>query len=310
MKLVTTPIRAMIAVGTGLTAVSAIALLGPPAAPGLLDAPDLRLTATVTTPAEGTYWHTKTLWKTTHPRQLGSGSNRYWVEEQRLQELWTSRDGKAWFGFRTLGTRPKSAADEKAWRRDSSPTKWSRTADGRTVSLSTKPDKGRVGAVKGPGTFFLDGQQLTFEEVQRLPADPSGLKTWLAKAARVSRVPEDRVEGNVREALPTLLRDLPAPKEVRTAAYQALLTMPGVRSLGTAKDSLGRTGVKVSIDQEQTRDEDSVRTEMIVDTDEMVQLAQNQTTKLNGKLFVNKTYAETLFQVGWTDAAPSVPALP
>ncbi|MEU4229785.1 CU044_5270 family protein [Nonomuraea sp. NPDC026600] len=310
MKLVTTPIRPMLAIGIGLAAVSAIALLGLPSAPGLLDAPNLRLAAAVTTPAEGAYWHTRTLWKTTHPRQLGSGSNRYWVEEQRLRELWTSPEGKAWFGFRTLATRPKSAADEKAWRRDGSPTKWNRTADGRTVSLSAKADKGRVTAVKGTGTFFLDGQQLTFEEVQKLPADPNGLKAWLAKAARVLRIPEDRVDGNVRGALPTLLRDLPAPKEVRAAAYQALLTMPGVRSLGKVKDSLGRTGVRLSIDQEQARKEDMVRTELIVDTDEMVLLAQNQTTKLNGKPFPNKTYTETVFQVGWTDAEPAVPALP
>ncbi|MBT2231310.1 hypothetical protein [Nonomuraea sp. NEAU-A123] len=302
MKLVTTPTRPMLAVRIGLAAVSAIALLGLPTAPGLLDPPDLRLTAAVTTPAEGAYWHTRTLSKNTYPWQLGSGSNRYWVETQVIRELWISTAGKYWFGERTLGTHPRSAADQKAWHRDGSPAKWSRTADGRKAgSMSTKTEKGSVELLKGTNEFFLAGQKLTYEEVQQLPADPSGLKAWLAKAARVSRTPENAVDGHVTASLPLLLYSLPAPKEVRAAAYQALLTMPGVRSLGKVKDHAGRTGAGLSI---------NTTTELIVDTDKMVLLARIVGTKPNGKPSPNKALTETLLQVGWTDAAPSVPALP
>jgi hypothetical protein len=305
MKLMTTPIRPMTAVEIGLAMLSAIALLGLPTTPGLPEALDLRLTAVshaVTTPAEGAYWHTRTLSKITYPQQLGSGSNRYWVEEREISETWISTDGKYWVGDRSLGAHPKNAADKKAWRRDGSPSKWSRTADGRkTGSLSTATDKGGVDPLKGTNAFFLAGQELTYEEVQRLPADPSGLKSWLAKAARVSRIPEAAVDGYVTSALRLVLYGLPAPKEVRTAAYQALLTMPGVRSLGKVKDALGRTGAGLSI---------STTTELIVDTDKMVLLARSSASKLKGKPSPNKTFTETLLQVGWTDAAPSVPALP
>jgi hypothetical protein len=311
MKFVTTPIRPLIAIGIGLAAVGVLALSGLP------DTPDLRLAAAtqaVTAPAEGAYWHTRTLWKMTHPRQFGSGANRYWVEEQRLMEEWASPDGKIWSGYRPLGVRPKSAADEKAWRRDGSPTTWSRTAEGTTVSLSTKPDKGGVSPAKGrPATFFLAGQQLSYEELQRLPADPAGLKTWLEKAARAAKAPDDAVDGYVTQALPSLLHEVPVPKEVRTAAYEALPTMPGVRSLGKVKDARGRTGEGLSIDHGQTRqkkDTVAAKTQVIVDTDAMVLLASSFETTLNGKPFLNKTMTETMLQVGWTNDKPSIPALP
>lgn len=317
MKFATTPIRPLIAIGAGLAAVGVIALSGPPSTP------DLRLaaaTGAVTAPAEGAYWHTRTLSKTTHPQQFGSGSNRYQVEEQRLSENWTSPDGKAWSGFRRLGTRPKSAADEKAWRRDGSPTTWSRTAEGTTVSLSTKPDKGYVVLMKGPAMlFYVADQQLSYEELQRLPADPTGLKNWIEKAVRAPRaepdakIPEDAVDGHVTGTLTKLLYKVPVPKQVRAAAYQALPTMPGVRSLGKVKDALGRTGEGFSIDHRQAPHKTLkvvVKTDVIIDTDAMSLLAENLKSTRNGKPFPNKTWTQTMLQVGWTDDKPSVPALP
>ncbi|MGP4103421.1 hypothetical protein [Nonomuraea sp. KM90] len=55
----------------------------------------------------------------------------------------------------------------------------------------------------------------------------------------------------VAGSLPDLLYRLPAPKEVRAAAYQLLLTMPGVHAEGAGRDDLGRSGAVVSIDQPQ-----------------------------------------------------------
>ncbi|MEV6152820.1 hypothetical protein AB0L53_20965 [Nonomuraea sp. NPDC052129] len=303
MKRVTTPIRPMIAIGVGLAVASAIALPSPP------DLSALRLAATartVTTPAKGTYWHTRTLLRSTLPQQFGRGANRYRVEVRRIEEIWTSTDGKAWVGRRSLGARPKSAADEKAWRRDGSPSRLSRPAGDGPVTLDTKADKGQVIPPRGSNPFELAEQQLSYEEVQKLPADPSGLKAWLTKAVRVAKAPEDAVDNNVALALLTLLRDLPAPKEVRAAAYQALLTMPDVRSQGTAKDALGRAGAKLSIFHDRARQK--VKTEVIVNTNEMVSLAERLTTELNGR--PSADFTSTMLQVGWTDAAPSVPALP
>ncbi|WP_371784618.1 hypothetical protein [Streptosporangium subroseum] len=313
----TAPLRSLIAIGAGagvgLSVVGVIALSGPPNTPG----PRLATAAqSVTAPAEGAYWHRRTLSRTIHPRQLGRGANRYWVEERQLVEDWVSPDGKAWFGYRPLGTRPKSPADEKAWRRDGSPTTWNRTAEGTVVSLSTKADKGRVDPVKGrPSTFLLAGQWLSYEELQRLPAEPAGLKAWLGQAARVAKVPDDDIDDQVTRTLPSLLHEVPVSKEIRTAAYRALSTMPGVRSLGKVKDERGRIGDGLSIVSEQTNREKVTsvdRTQMIIDTGEMVLLSRaiRLTGKINGKPLPETNTTVTMLQVGWTDDEPSVPALP
>ncbi|MEV0234100.1 hypothetical protein [Nonomuraea sp. NPDC050786] len=312
MKLATAPVRPLIAVGAGLAAVGTAALLG---LPSLVKAPETRLAAAASAPPEGAYWHTRVLTQRIGPRQMGSGANRYWVVEQALSEDWTAPDGKAWFGYRKPGAYPKSAADRKAWRRDGSPAKWTRTADGQVVKLSTEPDKGHVGPVRGnDDQFFLAGQKLTYDEVQRLPADPNALKSWLTEAARVSRVKQNDVDQYITGALPGMLYQLPAPKNVRAAAYQALLTMPAVHSQGESKDSRGRAGAALSIDHPQVVQKNGLtineKSEMIVDTGTMLLLSESRMTTISGKLSLNETSIQTMLEVGWTNAAPAVPALP
>lgn len=305
MKFMITPARTLITVGVGLAAVGVVALPGPP------NTPDPRLSTAirpVTAPAEGAYWHTRSLEKSTHPRWFGSGSNRYQLEERQLSEIWILPDGRGWLGYRTLGVRPRSAADEKAWRRDGSPSTWTRTAEGQIVSLSIKPDKGRVVRMGRPAVLSLADQRLSYEELQRLPADPAGLRTWIEKAAQVWKVSEGAFDSYVAETLVQLLRRVPAPKEVRTAAYEALPTVPGVRVLGKIKDSQGRVGEGFSIDLP-GRGTTLVTSQVIVDTDTML-LAQSVRTTIGGRLFRDETSTETLLQVGWTDNEPAVPALP
>ncbi|MET7330656.1 hypothetical protein [Nonomuraea sp. NPDC005650] len=309
MKRATAPVRPLIAVGAGLAAMGAAALLG---LPSLAKAPEVRLTAAASAPPEGAYWHTRMLFKKTSPRRLGSGANRYWVVEQQLIERWTTPDGRSWVGSRELGAYPESAADRAAWRRDGSPAKWSRTADGQTVALSTQPAKGHVSPARGDNTFLLAGQRLTYEEVQRLPADPNALKSWLAQAARVSRAQENAVDRDVTWALPDLLYRLPAPKEVRAAAYQALLTMPGVRARGKTVDGAGRTGMALSIEFQtgDRKEPTKATTDLVIDTGTMLLLSEGQTSVINGKESRGEAGNQTVLQAGWTDAAPAVPALP
>ncbi|MFI6787675.1 hypothetical protein ACIBG4_10115 [Nonomuraea sp. NPDC050383] len=308
MKFATAPVRRLIALSAGLAALGAAALVG---LPGPARAPEMRLTAATSAPPGGAYWHRKVLWKETHQRQLGSAGNRYSVVEQGLLERWTAPDGRSWVGSRTLGTYPQSAADRKAWRRDGSPAKWARAADGQTVSLSTQPGKGHVSPERGDNTFNLAGQKLTYDEVQRLPADPNRLKSWLAEAARAAR--EMNVDMSVTEALPELLYLIPAPKEVRAAAYQALLTTPGVKSRGKATDGMGRAGAALSYGYPDTVEKGKtmgLRTDLIVDTGTMLLLSKAHTTLIDGKPFPDKTSTETVLQAGWTDAQPAVPSLP
>lgn len=315
-----TPIRRLTAIGIGLAAVGAIALPSPQPMPAL------RLAAAaqaVTAPAEGAYWHTRTLWKGTYSHQLGRGKNRYWVEEQKVSERWTALDGRTWRGFRDLGVRLKSAADERAWRRDGSPTTWTRTANGMTASLSTKPDKGSLfldlGARGAPLIGFdLVDRMLSYEQAQALPTDPAGLKAWIDKASRDpnSGVSDNGRESYVRGQLVGILSEAPG-KEVRAAAYEALTTVPGVRSLRKVEDPQGRTGQGFLVDlgwgkvSGGSRQKPFTTTErLIVDTGTMTPLASE--VNYGGEPLRAKTPTTTtvMLQIGWTDGKPAVPALP
>ncbi|SPL88159.1 unnamed protein product [[Actinomadura] parvosata subsp. kistnae] len=302
MKLATAPGRRLIVAGTCL-AVAAAAL---PALPGLAESPVTRLAAAST--PQGTYWHTRVLSRRDNFRQVGSRANPYWVVQQRLIEQWHTTDGRGWTGYREAGAYPKSAKDRQAWQRDGSPAKWTRDVVGQTVVLSTRPTRGHVTPIRGQNTqFFLLGQYLTYEEVQRLPADPAALKAWLTKAAQV-RAGRD-TDSFIAGLLPDLLYRLPAPKQVRAAAYQVLLTLPGVHAEGAARDDLGRNGTALSIDQRQAtgpKDEQGkITRRLIVDTAGMVLLSDAQKAERPG---VDNT--DLVLHAGWTNAAPAVPALP
>ncbi|GAA3617658.1 hypothetical protein GCM10022419_123920 [Nonomuraea rosea] len=267
--------------------------------------------AVAAAPPEGAYWHSRTVATSTHPWRFGTKAHPYSLVQQEITERWSAPAGGAWFGYRELATLPGTAADKKAWRRDGSPSKWSESIDGKTVKLSAHPAEGRVGPVPGESNRFWFAQQwLTYDEVQRLPADPDRLKDWLTKAGQASR--ESDLPGWLRYTLPELLYDVPAPKEVRTAAYRALLTLPGVRAGGAAKDGLGRSGAAVVIDSSTGRGKQVTvfRERLTVDTDRMVLLSRDRKATVDGKAFPEMSTDETLIQVGWTDSPPAVPALP
>ncbi|MEV5894224.1 hypothetical protein [Nonomuraea fuscirosea] len=290
-----TPARRLITLGVALAAGAAV--LSTPA-------------AVAATPPEGAYWHTRTLMTETHPGRFGTRAHPYSLVERFVGVRWNAPDGRAWHGGRLLGTLPKTAADRKAWQRDGSPSKWSESLDGKTVKLSTKPGRGSVSpALKGHDQFEFAGQRLTYDEVQRLPADPAQLKAWLMKAGQVGR--EMDLAAWVEETLPMLLHDIPAPKQVRAAAYQALLSLPGARVDGEAEDELGRSGAALVIDRPggKAKRAPSTRVRMIVDTGRMVLLAQDRLGTSGGKASAEWSYRKTLIEVGWTDTPPAAPAL-
>lgn len=292
------PVRKLITLGAGLT-VAATALGAPPAA--------------AAAPPEGAYWHARSVTTIAHPWRFGTKPDSYALLQQRVSERWSAPDGRQWYGYRELGVRPATEADQKAWRRDGSPAKWSRSIDGKVVKLSTEPSKGHVNRLyRERNQFQFAGQWLTYDEVQRLPADPNRLKDWLTKAGQVFGITDASMNSWLSSSLPLLLHAIPAPREVRAAAYQALLTLPGVRAGGGTKDTLGRTGAAVVIESSSGtgKKASTAKQTLIVDTGRMVLLSEGRTVTVGGKAFAAKSYTETLVAVGWTDAGPAVPALP
>ncbi|WP_414942761.1 CU044_5270 family protein [Amycolatopsis sp. cmx-11-51] len=87
--------------------------------------------------------------------------------------------------------------------------------------------------------FSLVGVDLTLEQLRGLPTSPDALTAWITEAlthstARTSAGPftaADREEAAFLSLI-SLASTLPAPPAVRAAAFRALASYPGVRSLG------------------------------------------------------------------------------
>ncbi|MGP4024865.1 CU044_5270 family protein [Actinomadura sp. 3N407] len=92
----------------------------------------------------------------------------------------------------------------------------------------------------------LGGVPVSFEEIQRLPADPDALKARIAEAVRRTRLRTSA--GELTEAdrerllfldLVSLVTTIPAAPKVRGAAFRAIASYPGVTSAGEADGGRG-----------------------------------------------------------------------
>lgn len=273
-------------------------------------------------PASGTYWHVRRMSTTTFPRELGRGDNRYTVELLSVTEEWTERSGQTWWGLREW-VRPKSPQDEAAWRRDGSPSKWcmgeTDTEPPRPICLHTAPGTTSVMRL-GDDTFVVsEGPELTFAQLQRLPAEPDALLAWVVDAVKDDLEPSvsaETIDYKVGEVLANLLVDVPVPPGVRAAAYRALADMPNVTSIGPTHDELGRAGIGILIESGdmagvvvpggRTFEAGELTRNLIIDPDTSHVLASQASVgessdPLSGTL---------ILKVGWTDEKPHEPALP
>ncbi|KOX34186.1 hypothetical protein ADK67_04345 [Saccharothrix sp. NRRL B-16348] len=143
-------------------------------------------------------------------------SGAYWYvavtfPDERVDEYWIKRDdGGGW--FRGVKTR------------------------GEAIPLR----------VHRPKPFSLVAVDLTLDELRALPTDPEALRTWIAEAlehsdAKTSAGPftaADR-ERATFESLIALVSTVPAPPEVRAAAFRAIASYPEVESVGAVPGGQG-----------------------------------------------------------------------
>ncbi|SEG19539.1 hypothetical protein SAMN05444920_102157 [Nonomuraea solani] len=238
---------------------------------------------------EGAYWHLKTLYAGSRPGPYGKEGNTYHLETSSLSEKWVAKDGRTWIGRRQLAARP---LDLDAWRRDGSPTEWPVGRD-PGPPYSTSPGEGTLSRLRGEQKLHWSAMPLTLKEIEALPADPEALKKRALEAIR-----RDNGVAPAQDALPrtlaSLLYELPASPKVRSAAYQALATMPAVRVEGPATDPRGRSGIAVTFLIQGDR---TPRSRLIVDPDTSKVLA----------VAVNDV-VEVVLESGWTDTKPSPPS--
>ncbi|WP_433353860.1 CU044_5270 family protein [Microtetraspora malaysiensis] len=236
---------------------------------------------------EGAYWHLKEL-DVRPVGPYGKNGNTYQLENSFLSEKWVAKDGRGWIGRRQLAVRP---LDMEAWRRDGSPTEWEIGPDGGV--FSTSPGEGRLIPLKGEQKLYWSAMPMTLKEIEALPADPETLKKQALEAIR-----RDNAVGPVEEGLPrtlaSLLYELPASPQVRSAAYRALATLPAVQVEGPATDPRGRPGIAVTFLIQGDR---TPRIRLIIDPDTSKVLAVDVAGGVN-----------VVLESGWTDTKPSPPS--
>ncbi|MEV4186589.1 CU044_5270 family protein [Streptosporangium canum] len=237
---------------------------------------------------EGAYWHLKELYAGSRSGPYGKDGDTYYLETSTLWETWAAKDGRTWRGVRQLAARP---LDLEAWRRDGSPTEWPMGRDGGVYS--TSPGESSFFQNKRKQRLYWSAMPLTLKEIAALPADPEALKKRALEAIR-----RDNGVGPAEDSLPrtlaSLLYELPASPKVRSAAYQALATMPAVRVEGPTTDPRGRPGVAVTF---LLQGGQTPRTRLIIDPDTSKVLA----TAVNDVV-------DVVLESGWTDTKPSPPS--
>ncbi|MEU4378925.1 CU044_5270 family protein [Micromonospora echinofusca] len=264
-------------------------------------------------PAEtGRYWHVETL-DVHGPVPVGTGADRYSLLRSRINASWDAGDPRvaSWYGHRELGSRPRGAEDERAWRAAGSPTEWTLAVDGPTkLVLSTRPGEGRLDREPGAPRYLEDLGRLTLKQVRQLPDEPGALRAWVTERIRTGRdagYPAGSAESDslLFGHLSRLLLDTPAPPKVRAAAFRILADIPGVRSLGVVQDVRGRSGQGVEF-------RSGPRTErLIVDTSTHRLLASTVVSIPKGAAAPGDKERSTLvLTADWSDAAPQAPALP
>src|SRR5215216_1664727 len=195
----------------------------------------------------GRYWHVQRV-TVTGPVKVGSPPNEYDLVGRWVTDNWIAREpnGTSWIGRRELGFRPRSAADQQAWRQAGSPKQWDILTDSVAGlrRLTMEPGQAELIPDNAATTYLLDLGGFNLAQVQQLPTDPAQLRAlFVARiAAEADGFGANTWGSNIRlfGSMSQLLLDVPAPPKVRAAAFTVLAEIPGMRSTGEVKDPDGR----------------------------------------------------------------------
>jgi hypothetical protein len=97
----------------------------------------------------------------------------------------------------------------------------------------------------GAEPFIVGSRTLSEAQLQALPPDPARLKALILTGYDASASGES-ADAYLFQATPVVLT-MPVTPAVRSALYQMLATLPGVRSLGQVRDAGGQLGTAVAI---------------------------------------------------------------
>jgi hypothetical protein len=175
----------------------------------------------------GEYFYTRTLewW-----RYAGFSPHPYVVRS--VQEAWTARDGHGRSRYSVVGLSGEGVNRSLPLARSSNAR---RPPSSRPFILSPVPTPGIL---------------VSYAELRGLPTNPAGLSAAIAGLAarhHVDRVfPQRDIRTAIRFEIVSSLAEAPTSAALRAALYRVLAATPGIRLLGSARDSIGREGTAVA----------------------------------------------------------------
>ncbi len=238
------------------------------------------------------------------------GSPKYRIDRRNITESWMpGKQGvESWFGWVDLGARPATPADEAKWRAQGSPTEWQLTYEKDPVTMAPgEPVVHKMTFDAVPPGYYLSGiKPVTAQVIQNLPTDPVKLRAVLASNPQPGAT-ADLINYQVFSAAGRLLFEMPSPPKLRGAALRVLSMLPGVEFKENAKDAIGRTGIRITLDWERTAKPGS----------RMTMLGDGRTSYIvdpsTGRLLSSehdglKSGASVVLESGWTDKTPTPPS--
>jgi hypothetical protein len=151
-----------------------------------------------------------------------------------------------------------------------------------------RAERGRITRVTGRSPFSMAGRDLTYQQIQSLPAEPGALRE------RVAAMLPPGSESLLADALSGLLWTKPSAPAVRAAAYRALADLPEVRYLGGRSDARGRPGEAFSYGLPA-----GLQRTLIIDPASS-QVLSSSDSGPGGR-------SEIVLGAGWTDRGPDLP---
>ncbi|MEU4330984.1 CU044_5270 family protein [Nonomuraea dietziae] len=230
-------------------------------------------------PGTGAWWRREML----HVRVKTKDHPTFTVEWRVKEVLWVNREGRQRTETGDVVARPRTAADEQAWKDAGSP------------KLCKPSDDCRLGR-----TFFTP-LGLTLKPVAGLPTDPEALKAEMLRHFPANGV--DSQEAWLWGAATWLLLDAESTPGTRAALYRMLADLPGTQVADGVTDLDGRTGVALMYGASPARrqiviDRDSG--DLLAVQDALIQADGQASESGNGEVFDSYVVK----RLGWTDEAP------
>ena len=158
---------------------------------------------------------------------------------------------------------------------------------------------------------------VSYDYLRNLPSDQEELEHTLVELYPRTKDSDAGDEANWMFNQVTGLITLPVSNAVRAAAYRVLANLPGISSLGTVTDPLGRTGVAVALPAISTGDLGKQQQQLIVDpgtntilSQQIVLVEPSQLAEQAGmKAGTVLNYTATT-HIGWTNQQIPLPTTP